>query len=283
VENRGSRYKLIVSYDGTGFSGSQRQRNGRSVQQELETALERLAGKPVAATFSGRTDRGVHAIGQVVGIERIRDDLTPERLQAALNGLLPRDVSVNDVTTVDLAFHPRFDARWREYRYRVWVGSRQPLLERYAWQCRGPFDLAAANTAATLFRGEHDLASFAGMGHGVPWSERQQRRRGTIRNVMRCSVSAVPEWWGAAPDTGSGYEIRVVADGFLPNMVRTMTAGLAEVASGARSPDWVSEVLQARDRRQGPKTAPPHGLIFWRVGYGDDVPDADPVLIDTIG
>ena len=271
-----SRYKLILAYDGTDFSGSQRQNNGRSVQQELETALERLAGKPVEATFSGRTDRGVHAIGQVVSVEQFRDDLAPERLKIALNDLLPREISVNDVSTVANAFHPRFDAVWREYRYRIWIGSRQPLLERVTWQTRGPFELEAAQAAATLFRGEHDLASFAGMGHGVPWSDRHHRRRGTTRNVMRCSVGVVPEWWGAAPNTGSGYEVRVVADGFLPNMVRTMTAALADVARGVRPQEWVSEVLQARDRRIGPKTAPPQGLIFWRVGYGDEVPDADP-------
>lgn len=276
MTDQSPRYKLIVAYDGAGFSGSQRQTNGRSVQQDLENALERLAGTPVEATFSGRTDRGVHAIGQVVSIGLIREDLPPERLMVALNDLLPRDVSVNGVSTVSGAFHPRFDAVWREYRYRIWVGSRQPLLERTAWHCRAPFDLEAAQAAATLFRGEHDLASFAGMGHGVPWSDRQQRRRGTTRNVMRCSVGAVPEWWGAAPDTGSGYEVRVVADGFLPNMVRTMTAALADVARGIRSPEWVNEILEARDRRVGPKTAPPQGLILWRVGYGEELPDADP-------
>ena len=228
------------------------------------------------AELAGRTDRGVHAVGQVGGIERFREDLSPERLKIALNDRLPGDVSVVNATVVDHEFHPRYDAVWREYRYRIWIGSRQPLLERYSWRRRDEFDLEAARRAATLLRGEHDLASFAGMGHGVPWSERRQEERGTIRNVMRCSVSVVPEWWGAAPDTGSGIEIRVVADGFLPNMVRTMTAALAEVGSGARSPEWVNELIEARDRRLGPGTAPSQGLIFWWVGYGDDVPDPDP-------
>lgn len=276
MEDQSSRWKLILSYDGSDFSGSQRQTNGRSVQEELELVLERLAGRPVSAEFSGRTDRGVHAVGQVAGIERFRADLSPERLKIALNDQLPWDVSVVDVTTVDHEFHPRYDAVWREYRYRIWFGSPQPLLERCSWQRREGFDLEAAQRAAGLLRGAHDLASFAGMGHGVPWSERRQRHRGTIRNVMRCSVGAVPDWWGAAPATGSGIEIRVVADGFLPNMVRTMTAALADIASGARAPEWMNELLNAKDRRLGPKTAPPQGLIFWRVGYGDDVPDPDP-------
>jgi tRNA pseudouridine38-40 synthase len=276
VVGSGSSWKLTLAYDGSNFSGSQRQSNGRSVQEELEQVLERLAGKPVRAEFSGRTDRGVHAVGQVARIEQFREDLSLERLTIALNNLLPRDMSVLAVTAVEHGFHPRYDAVWREYRYRIWTGTRQPLLERTAWQRRAGFDLEAAQQAATRLCGEHDLASFAGMGHGVPWSDRQQRRRGTIRNVMRCSVGVVPAWWGAAPDTGSGIEIRVVADGFLPNMVRTMTAALADVASGARSPEWVSELLLAKDRRLGPKTAPPHGLILWRVGYGDDVPDPDP-------
>jgi tRNA pseudouridine38-40 synthase len=275
VTDLGSRLKLVVAYDGTDFSGSQRQANGRSVQEELETALSRLAGQPVEATFSGRTDRGVHAIGQVVAIAAIRPDLPPQRLQVAMNDLLPRDVSVIDVSAVDPSFHPRYDARWREYRYRIWVGSRQPLLERYAWFVRAPIDPDAVREAATLLVGTHDLASFAGMGHGVPWSERQQRRRGTVRNVMRCSVGVVPEWWGGSPDTGSGFELRLVADGFLPNMVRTMAAALVEVGRGRRDPDWISELLAARDRRAGPQTAPPQGLMFWRVGYGDDQPDPD--------
>lgn len=271
-----SRLKLIVSYDGAAFSGSQRQSNGRSVQQELEDVLKQLAGESVPATFSGRTDRGVHAIGQVVAIPLIRPEMTLERMKIALNNLLPRDVSVTDIVEVGHTFHPRFDAQWREYRYRIWIGDRLPLLERSTWNLRGPFDLEAAHTAAVLLRGSHDLATFAGMGHGVPWSDRRQSERGTIRNVMRCSVGAVPDWWGAAPDTGSGYEVRVVADGFLPNMVRTMTAALADIARGDRAPEWVNELLEARDRRIGPTTAPPQGLIFWKVGYGDDRPAPDP-------
>lgn len=235
--------------------------------------LQRLAGEPISVDFSGRTDRGVHAVGQTVAIPRIRPELSPERLRIALNDLLPRDVSVIVVTEVDQGFHPRFDATWREYRYRIWIGTRQPLLQRTAWIDCGPFDLLRASSAAALFEGQHDLASFAGMGHGVPWSDRQQRSRGTTRNVMRCSVSAVPEWWGAAPDTGSGYEIRVVADGFLPNMVRTMSAAIADVARGRCEPEWVCDLIRAKDRRLGPKTAPPQGLILWRVGYGNDQPD----------
>jgi tRNA pseudouridine38-40 synthase len=162
----------------------------------------------------------------------------------------------------------------------MWLGARSPLVERYAWQYRGSFDLARAQDGASRFEGEHDLASFAGLGHGVPWAERQERSRGTVRNVMRCSVRVVPAWWGAAPDTGSGVEIRIVADGFLPNMVRTIVATLAEIASGRQPPTWVDTLLEARDRRVGPKTAPPNGLILWRIGYGSDFPESDP---DTIG
>jgi tRNA pseudouridine38-40 synthase len=279
-EAQGSYWKLVLSYDGSDFSGSQRQTNGRTIQEELETVLARLAGKPVVAQFAGRTDRGVHATGQVVGIGPFRNDLPPARLQLALNQQLPASISVIAVSEADCGFHPRYDAVWREYRYRIWLGAKSPLVERYAWQYRGPFDLARAQDAASRFEGEHDLASFAGLGHGVPWAERQERSRGTVRNVMRCSVRVVPAWWGAAPDTGSGVEIRIVADGFLPNMVRTIVATLAEIASGRQSPTWVDTLLEARDRRVGPKTAPPHGLILWRIGYGNDLPATDP---DTIG
>jgi len=282
-EGQGSFWKLTISYDGSDFSGSQRQANGRTIQEELEKVLTRLAGNPVVTQFAGRTDRGVHATGQVVGFGPFRSDLSPERLTLALNQQLPTGVSVIAASEVDRDFHPRYDAVWREYRYRIWLGQRSPLVQRYSWQVRGPFDPGRAQDAAVRFEGKHDLASFAGLGHGVPWSERQERGRGTVRNVMRCSARAVPAWWGAAPDTGSGVEIRIVADGFLPNMVRTIVATVAEIASGRRDPSWVETLLEARDRRAGPKTAPPQGLILWRIGYGDDLPADDPETFGSNG
>jgi tRNA pseudouridine38-40 synthase len=129
--------------------------------------------------------------------------------------------------------------------------------------------------AAARLVGKHDLASFAGGGEGVPWSERHTRPRGAVRRVVHCDCRTVEPavgWFGSA-DGGQLFEVRVVADGFLPRMVRNIVGALVEVGRGARTDAWIDDLLTARDRRCGPKAAPPHGLILWRVGYGDDTPD----------
>lgn len=268
--------RLIVGYDGSDFYGSQTQPNGRSVQHELEAALERYGGKPVTTEFAGRTDRGVHAVGQVVGTADIRPDAPEDAIQRALNHLLPRDIAVASVTRVESGFHARYDATWREYRYRIWIGVRQPMAERYGWSRRAALDLAAMSAAAGSLVGTRDLASFTGGGEGVPWSSRAAAPRGTIRTVMCCDVRAVKAWWGILAGDGYGIEIRMVADGFLPQLVRTVVGGLVEIGSGRRPVEWFEELLDYRDRRVGPAVAPANGLVLWRVGYGNDVPGPDP-------
>jgi tRNA pseudouridine38-40 synthase len=127
--------------------------------------------------------------------------------------------------------------------------------------------------AAARFVGTLDFATFAGGGEGAPWSERRRRPRGTERRVIRCDVRAIDPWWGPRRTGGRCIEIRVVADGFLPQMARTMTSALLDVGQGRRPPTWIADLVDAADRRAGPATAPAHGLILWRVGYGDDAPD----------
>lgn len=268
--------KLTLGYDGTGFWGSQKQAGVRTVQQELERALERLGGVAMATRFAGRTDRGVHAVGQVAGCGDIRPELPDDAVRDALNRLLPDDVAVSAVSRVAAGFHPRYDATWREYRYRLWVGDRQPLVERYAWHRRTALDLDRMVESAARLVGTHDLASFTGGGEGVPWSERAAARRGTVRTIHHCGVRAVEPWWGALPENGTGIEIRVVADGFLPQLVRTVVGGLVATGMRERPPEWFSDLVRIADRRAGPTLAPAHGLILWRVGYGQDVPDPDP-------
>ncbi|CAN5812686.1 tRNA pseudouridine(38-40) synthase TruA [soil metagenome] len=268
--------KLTVGYDGTGFWGSQRQAGVRTVQQELDEALERLGGGKAATEFAGRTDRGVHAVGQVVRGADIRPEMSGAALHKALNRLLPDDLAISALSRVDPGFHPRFDARWREYRYRLWVGGKQPLVERFAWTRRSELDLAQMAWAASLLEGTHDLAAFTGGGEGVPWSDRANARRGTVRRVYHCGVRAVGPWWAVIPESGIGIEIRIIADGFLPQLVRTLAGALVSVGSHERSATWISELLEVADRRVGPVLAPAHGLILWRVGYDSDIPDPGP-------
>jgi tRNA pseudouridine38-40 synthase len=267
--------KLTLAYDGTGFHGSQRQRNGRSVQEELETAFSRLNGQVTNIVLAGRTDSGVHAIGQVASVADERPGMSGERMMQAINAHLADDLAVVRCERREAGFHARYDATWREYRYRIWWGSPQPLQRFRAWQRTSALDLAAMTAGAALLKGPVDLASFAGNGVGVA-GRTASGGRGTVRTVLHCSVRSIGEWWGSAPGVGEGAELRIVADGFLPHAVRTMTSALVDIGRGKRTPEWLGHLIEAGDRRLGPQTAPPHGLILWRVGYGDDVPDPDP-------
>lgn len=224
--------------------------------------------------FAGRTDRGVHAIGQVASCDDVRPGLRPDVVMQALNAHLPDDMAVLRVERRPDGFHPRYDAVWREYRYRLWSGVRQPLARETVWQRSGALDLNSMKRAAALLIGEHDLASFAGGGEGVPWSDRRERARGTVRRVFGCDCRTIDPWWGADRE-GHLIEVRVVADGFLPRMVRNIVGSLVEVGRGAREASWMPELLAVRDRRAGPMAVPPHGLTLWRVGYDEDVPDSE--------
>ncbi len=262
---------LTISYDGSNFKGSQRQGRHRTVQAEVERALKELWGKEAKAAFAGRTDTGVHAAGQVVSSEDFRPDLAEWQIKKAINARLPVDISVEAVCRRQAEFNARFDAIWREYRYRIWSGSRQPLLSSQVVQRERRLDVEAMAESARLLVGLHDFAAFAGNGEGMPWSDRQESPRGTVREVFRSEVVVLDPWWGPQPESGELIEIRVVADGFLPRMVRTIAGVLMEVGYGNQQSSWIEELIAQRDRRLAGGTAPAHGLIFWRVGYAGDV------------
>jgi len=266
---------LTISYHGGAFFGSQRQGGQRTVQRELEQALSELFGTDTPSIFAGRTDRGVHAAGQVVSVPDRRMDLTERQIQRALNARLPEDLAVDMIERKSVWFHARYDALWREYRYRLWVGSRQPLAEWLVARKPGPLCVEAMSRAAEHLVGEHDLASFAGDGEGVPGSERSRAPRGTVRTILKCSVRRAEPWWSGRSEAGELIEIRIAADGFLPKMVRNVVGGLTEIGAKRKEPDWFLALLAGRDRREGGKTAPAHGLTLWRVGYDGDAPEDD--------
>lgn len=267
-------FRLTLTYDGTDFSGSQIQPGERTVQGELETALGKLCSTAVRATFAGRTDRGVHAIGQIATARSLEWTASAEDLQSALNASLPDDLVAADVVGCPDSFHPRFDALWREYRYWIAPGLLSPFLGRYAWTPRADIDTSAVRAAASVLVGTHDFASFASGGEGVPWSSRAGRPKGTIRTlfVSDCRELATNFAWHEAR-SNKFIEVRVVADAFLPKMVRNIVGALVEVGQGRRDPAWISELLAARDRRLGSAVAPPQGLTLWRVGFDGDVID----------
>jgi tRNA pseudouridine38-40 synthase len=251
--------RIDVGYDGRNFYGSQRQALGRTVQSELEGVLKTVTGEDVRLAFAGRTDRGVHAAGQVAsGKVTWRKDL--EHLRHALDSLTGDDLVIFRVDEVDDHFHARFSAVRREYRYRVFVSSRAPVLLRgFAWWIRKSIDLDIMNDASRILIGHHDFRSFAGAGVGTRHSTVDTRRLLDLAEWHTLSNQLEP--------SGALVEFRVRANAFLPHMVRNITGALIEVGTGSHEPKLIESLLAERDRKQAPSPAPPDGLTLWSVEY----------------
>lgn len=259
------RLRLLVAYDGSDFFGAQVQPGKRTVGSELEEAIATLTGAPARITFAGRTDRGVHAAGQVAHCT-VTTALTDEQLLRGLNAVLPEDAAVLHLATVASDFHARYDALWREYRYRIWNAPvRVPSLARTTWHLSAPLVLDALAAGAARLVGEHDFAAFAGQGLGVPG---RPRARSTVRRVDEADWSVLP--LDVPAPAGRLVELRIRASGFLPQMVRTIVGALVEVGRGRQEPDWIAALLAEQDRAQAPAPAPPQGLMLWAVGYRNE-------------
>jgi tRNA pseudouridine38-40 synthase len=260
--------RIDLGYHGKHFFGSQRQPAGRTVQSELEDALGTVTGEDVRLAFAGRTDRGVHAVGQVAS-GSVRWHRGLERLRHAIHSLTGNDLAVYRVTEVEEAFHARFSARSREYRYRVFASNLAPVLLRdVVWPIRSEVALDALNEASASLTGEQDFRTFAGAGTGTTESDVETRR-----NLDLAEWRLIPtEFEGH----GQLFEFRVRANAFLPHMVRNIVGALVHVGTGAAEPDWIETLLDLRDRRQAPPPAPPEGLILWSVEYEDETTDQKP-------
>ena len=238
----------MLEYDGTNFAGWQQQAKGRTVEAELRRALREVTGRDHTVYGAGRTDAGAHAEGQVANFHT-DGRMAPARLMAALNARLPEDVAVLAADEVPEDFHSRYSARWRRYRYRYLDRPARPALERErCWHVRGRLDAAAMSKAARALAGRHDWTSFCSA------SEPEASRVRTMRSV---TVSR----------RGDFVELELVGEGFLRGLVRSLAGALAEVGRDRRPPEWVGEVLRARDRRQAPRTAPAGGLTLMEVIY----------------
>jgi tRNA pseudouridine38-40 synthase len=258
--------RIDLGYDGTEFFGSQRQRDRRTVQQVVEEALGQLSNQDAQLAFAGRTDRGVHAVGQVASgqVSWRRDE---ESLRFALDSLTSADVSITGVDWVDERFHARFSALSREYRYRIWTGPLRPILvKRYSWQIRDSLDMAAMSSAAQLLLGGHDFSSFAGAGLGVPWNTVD-----CVRTVFHSEWRVLPNEWERDSSRAQVLEFEIRANGFLPHMVRNIVGSLVAVGRGLRSVEWFAAVLAERDRRLAEAPAPPNGLVLWSVKYPEQL------------
>jgi tRNA pseudouridine38-40 synthase len=242
-------HKLTIAYRGTDFSGWQRQAAKRTVQECIEAALEKIWGGKISLQGSGRTDTGVHALGQVASFNAPR--LHAETvLQRALNANLPRDVRIVKCRLVSPAFHARFDARGKTYRYLIWNQLVQdPFTLDTHWHVPRPLDLPAMRRAARLLLGRHDFASFT--------SNPGYERESTVRTMKRASVAR----------HGAVLVFHFTAEGYLYRMVRNLVGALAKVGQGKITVDDFGKILRARSRSEGPASAPACGLYLMKVDY----------------
>ena len=242
--------RATIEYDGTAFAGSQVQPNGRTVQGELEEALNRLIGERTRVRLAGRTDAGVHATGQVAAFSLPRRSGVagewPE-LRRRLNAVLPPDLAVRSLRAARADFDPRRDARWRIYRYRIRMnGAKHPLERHRTLEINDRLDVAAMQAAAERMVGERDFASLGAVEHG-----------GTVRHLAEVRVTR----------RGDLVEVRVTANAFLRRMVRSIVAILLAAGRGRLATEEVDRLLAGRGRALDGRAAPAKGLTLERVVY----------------
>jgi tRNA pseudouridine38-40 synthase len=252
--------KLTLAYDGTAYAGWQRQQNGLAIQQVIEEALAPMTrrgaegrrdaetGRGPTIAGAGRTDAGVHALGQVASVH-VEFDYAASAVQRALNIRLPADIRVVGVVDATPGFHAQYHARGKTYRYRIATTPVQSPFDRwFVWHAPMPRDLDAMRRAAALCVGTHDFASFQGRGTSVT---------DTVRTLVRCDVR----------EHAGEIVVEVEGDGFLRHMVRIIVGTLSEIGAGVRSVESMAAMIAARDRSSAGLTAPASGLTLLSVRY----------------
>ncbi len=244
------RYKLTISYDGSDFYGFQRQRGLISVQQCLEEALSTKLNAPVTTVCAGRTDAGVHALGQVVHFDS--NQILPADFGFRLNPLLPESIAVLSCKQVPDTFHARFSAKKKTYRYDIYMSKiHAPLKRRYAHICVYDLNVENMKRACACIAGEHDFRSFA-LAESV-------RGKSTVRTIYDIHIEE--------GEGGKLLSLFVTGNGFLHNMVRAIAGTLIDVGRGRFSPEDMQSILESRDRRRAGKTVEGCGLFLVSVEY----------------
>ncbi|MBN1531928.1 MAG: tRNA pseudouridine(38-40) synthase TruA [Spirochaetes bacterium] len=243
------RIACIVQYDGSGFNGWQIQAHGRSVQGEIEGAVRVLTRETVRVVASGRTDAGVHSLGQVIHFDLARD-IPLQKICIGLNGILPPDISIRNAYRVEDSFHARFDAVEREYRYYIFnYPQRTPFMRYRAMWMREQVDVEYLRQAAAHIIGEFDFSSFC--------KKSEIHGKNPVRRLTDIRIARMDEL----------IEIRVVGNAFLHHMVRIIVGTMVEMSRGGEEPSRIRDILEQRDRDFSGITAPPYGLYLYRVAY----------------
>lgn len=259
--------RMTIAYDGTAYQGWQAQPSAPTVQETIERGIRRLTGETLRITGAGRTDSGVHALGQVANF-RTRCTIPADKVQLALQTHLPEDVIIRNVDEVPLEFHSAFSAVRKRYRYVIYNHRiSNPFVRNYAWQYRGSLDVAAMQLAAQHLLGTHDFRCF---------ETHYPNKASSVRTIMEARVGRHSTWpiWGqpqslhCQPNPDENFLwFEVVADGFLYNMVRSIMGTLLEVGRGKWVPDDVGQVIRNQSRALAGQTAPACGLYLVSVDY----------------
>ena len=242
--------KLIVAYDGTRYHGWQRQAEGiDTIQGRLEHVACRVVGHPVRIHGAGRTDAGVHALGQGANFKTLRENFPLENLRRAINAKLPPDIAVLSAKEAPSSFHASGSAVGKTYRYRLYVGPAKPVLRaNTVWCYERELDVDRMSAAAVRLLGEHDF-------RGLAFSA--EKRENTVRTITRCDVM----------EADDEVHVTVSGNGFLYKMVRNLVGTLMEIGRGRWQPGRIDEILQTRDRSYAGPTAPARGLCLMHVAY----------------
>jgi tRNA pseudouridine38-40 synthase len=261
------RARLTVVYDGTDFHGFAANNGVRTVMGELTAAISTVLRLPVELTGAGRTDRGVHAWGQVVSGD-LPDDTDLDALARRLNKLCAPDIAVRSATWAAPDFDARFSALWRHYRYDVWSSpAPNPLLARRSWWVGRPLALWAMRAGADALIGEHDFSSFCRRRRRTAEADDAQPEPSLVRRVISATWHPLPT---PGDDSGTLLRFEIRANAFCHQMVRSIVGTLVDVGTGKLSPGGVKAILDARDRSAAGQVAPPTGLTLWEVGYPGD-------------
>jgi len=240
--------KLTIQYDGTNYCGWQKQNNGISVQEEIENAIHRLTGERVDLIGSGRTDKGVHALGQVANFTT-NSTIPPDRYKYALNSILPQDISIISSELVPDSFHSQYDAKGKIYKYTIYNREvRNPIYNRYAYHVPVKLNLNSMRKGAECFLGSHDFKAFMASGSSA---------KSTIRNIRSISLDKKDDF----------IFLTIEGNGFLYNMVRIIVGTLVEVGLGKKQWQSIPHIIESKDRKMAGHTAPAQGLCLEKVYY----------------
>ncbi|MEW6584000.1 MAG: tRNA pseudouridine(38-40) synthase TruA [Nitrospirota bacterium] len=251
--------KLLIEYDGSAYHGWQIQKREPTIQSVLEGAVRKVAGEPSAVIGAGRTDAGVHALGQVAAFTT-SSELPPDVIKKALNAVLPPDIRILNASDADAGFRPRDDALRKRYYYII-ANQRasSAFLHRHVWLVRQPLDMKAMTTAGAAVVGTHDFSSFMGTGSGI---------KNPVRQIFSLDISQLRQIdFMTAEFTGDFIKISIEATGFLRHMVRNIVGTLVEVGRGRIPAESLADIMARRDRKYAGPTAPANALFLERIIY----------------